>query len=358
MGRDGLRRRDNIWHIDTTIRGRRIRQSCETEDREEALAILRQRVAELDRYGSVALRARKLTFDEMATEFLRDYEVSGKRSIGKARKSVERLREFFAGWRATSITTSDVRTFAEKRLRAGFANGSVNRELSALRRMFNLAVEAKLLSHDHVPDIPTLQESPPRSGFFEPEQFQAVLRHLPPEIKPVALFGYETGWRLREIINLQWRQMDLEQGSVRLDPGTTKNREGRLAYLSTSLLEVLKAQANATKALERSQGLIIPWVFHRRGRRILRFLASWRTACRKAGAPGMLFHDLRRTAVRNMVRAGIPERVAMMISGHRTRSVFERYNIVSEGDLKEAARKLGIQRSSGGLSWGAGERTH
>jgi integrase len=177
-------------------------------------------------------------------------------------------------------------------------------------------------------------------AILRPAQFHAVLRHLRSEVKPIALFAYETGWRLREIIPMQWHQVDLQASTARPDPGTTKNREGRLAYLSPALLDVLRAQEAATRALERDKGIIIPWVFHRRGKRILRFLASWQTACKMAGVPGMFFHDLRRTAVRNMVRAGVPERVAMQVSGHKTRSVFERYNIVSEGDLQEAARRI------------------
>jgi integrase len=302
--------------------------------------MLRQRQAELDQRGPPALRTPKLTFNDLAQDFIRDYRVNGKRSLGKAEKSVERLAQVFGRHRAISISAQDVRAYIEKRQRAGLANGTINRELAALKRMFQLAAKTKLLSTDHIPDIPMLKEAPPRAGFFEAEQFQAVLRYLRPEIKPIALFAHETGWRLREVITLEWRQVDLREGSVRLDPGTTKNGEGRVAYCSRELLALLRAQHAATRDLECEKGIIVPWIFHRKGKRILRFLASWQTACRLAGVPGMLFHDLRRTAVRNMVRAGIPERVAMQISGHRTRSVFERYNITSDGDLREAAKRL------------------
>jgi integrase len=248
--------------------------------------------------------------------------------------------QFFGGYRAVNITTQDVRVYIEKRQRAGLANGTINRELAALSRMFQLAVHARLLSSDRVPNIDLLREAPPRAGFFERAQFQALLPHLRPEVRPVAQFGYELGWRLREIITLEWRQVDLVNGAVRLDPGSTKNGDGRVAYCSPELLAVLRAQETATREMEHAKGIGIPWVFNRRGKRILRFLASWQTACKNAGVPGMLFHDLRRTAVRNMVRAGIPERVAMQISGHRTKSVFERYNITSDADLREGATRL------------------
>ena len=143
--------------------------------------------------------------------------------------------------------------------------------------------------------------------------------------------------------------MDLAAGTVRLDPGTTKNREGRVVVLTPDLKRVLVGQWQATRAIGlkrnpdakgRDIAEAVPWVFHQNGERIKSFRRAWLTACKTAGLVGRIPHDFRRTAVRNMVRAGMPERVAMMISSHKTRSVFERYNSVSEGDLRAAAERL------------------
>jgi integrase len=264
-----------------------------------------------------------------------------------------------------NISTPDVRKFIVKRqtdlsiitrkaadgipaIRKSASNGEINRELALLKRMFTLAIQGgKLLDK---PYIPMLRESSPRSGFFEVEQFQSVLAHLPVEIQPIIEFAYLTGWRITsEVLPLEWRQVDFNSGEVRLDAGTTKNDDGRVFPMTGALRILLESQYQEHKRLA-GKGFIFPYVFFRliseeRGgdkkpQIIKRFNKSWTAAVRAAGCPGRIPHDLRRTAIRNLVRAGIPERVAMMMSGHKTRSVFERYNIVSGSDLKDAARRL------------------
>jgi len=174
-------------------------------------------------------------------------------------------------------------------------------------------------------------------------QFITLRSALPEYLRSVLSFAYFAGCRRREVLGLQWSQVDLKSRVVRLEARTTKNDEPRNLPLTTELYEILSMQ----RSIRDTRFPGCPWVFfNESGRRVGRFQRSWRTACKAAdlardgGEPDRLFHDLRRSGVRNLIRAGVPETVAMRISGHKTRSVFERYNIVSERDLHEASRKL------------------
>ena len=168
-----------------------------------------------------------------------------------------------------------------------------------------------------------------------------MLSFLPTELQPIVRFAYLTGWRVAsEVLPLVWSRVDFDAGEVRLDPGTTKNGEGRVFPMNSDLRGLLGEQRRVTDALQRQRDVIIPYVFHRHGVPIRTLRGAWETACTKAGIPGRHLHDLRRSAVRNMVRRGIPESVAMKLSGHRTRSVFDRYNITSNRDLHEGAGRL------------------
>ncbi|MBI4516478.1 MAG: site-specific integrase [Deltaproteobacteria bacterium] len=146
-------------------------------------------------------------------------------------------------------------------------------------------------------------------------------------------FLYWSGWRVGEMRRLEWRDVDLPGGVVRLRPELSKNKDGRLLPLSGELLEIMERAAEQRR-------LDCPNVFHVGGEPIGDFRKAWKTACKAAGLGSLIVHDLRRTAVRNMVRAGIPERVCMALSGHKTRAIFDRYNIVSESDLTSAAARL------------------
>ncbi|UCC66383.1 MAG: site-specific integrase, partial [Deltaproteobacteria bacterium] len=181
--------------------------------------------------------------------------------------------------------------------------------------------------------IPMLEENNTRKGFFEYEQYLPVKDALPHYLRSIVVVAYYTGWRKRELLNLTWDKIDLNEGIMRLDPGEAKNKNGRTLYMNDDLWAEIKI-------LHSKRQLGCPYVFHHNGKRIKKFDRAWQVACQKAGLQDRIFHDFRRTAVRNMVRAGIPERVAMEMSGHKTRAVFDRYNIVNDQDLKDAAKKL------------------
>lgn len=217
-----------------------------------------------------------------------------------------------------------------------------------LKRCFLLAIQSNKVYGR--PAIPTLREAPPRAGFFDRAQVDAVCDHLSPVLAAVVRLAFITGWRVNsEVLPLEWRQVDFAGGEIRLDAGTTKNGDGRVFRMTQDLRTLLEERHSEHAQLKKA-GHVVPWVFVRvvaKGRggpkapkRIKTLDKAWKAACRAAGCPGRIPHDFRRSAVRTFVRAGIPERVAMTMSGHKTRSISERYNIVSESDLIDAANKL------------------
>jgi integrase len=235
-----------------------------------------------------------------------------------------------------------------------YSNGEINRELTTLKRILNLARQnGKLM---HVLHVPMLKERNVRPGFFEREQYEAVVSKLPKELRPIVTFAYVTGWRINsEVLTLQWRNVDLKAGEVRLDVGATKNKAGRVVPLNAELRRLFEERLAEHRALK-AKGVFTPWVFFRmvaKGRGgekqpkpIRAFDKAWKAACIAAGCPGRIKHDFRRTACRNFIRRGVPETVAMRITGHKTRAVFDRYNIVSDADLRDAMLRLGGEQTS------------
>jgi len=307
-------------------------------------------------------RLDRILYDELAEDVRRHYRTSEDRDTQEAEGRLRPLDACFTGRRAAEITTDETTKYVERRQAKGLANGTINRELAMLRHIFRFASEQDPPKVVRVPVIRLLKEAAPRAGFFEREQYEAVRRRLRPDLQVAVAIAYTFGWRMRdEVLTLERRHVDLGTGTIRLDPGSTKNDEDRVVYLTPALNVALAEQLDRVRALERKLGRIVPFVFahaadgplnpktglrrYQAGDRIRDFRRAWRTASKRAGVPGMLRHDFRRTALRNLVNDGTPEKVAMLITGHKTRSVFDRYHIVSPEDLKAATARI-VQRDS------------
>jgi integrase len=333
-------KRGRIYWIKYYRDGRAMRESSESTRESDARGLLAKREGAIANGLRITPKNIRITIDELLSDVVNDYRANGRKSTDDLERRINKhLLPFFGKRRAAWISTSDARRFIVERQEAGASNGEINRELATLKRAYSLGLQSQRIFQK--PYIPLLEESNVRVGFFELDQFEATMKHLPDHLRPVIHFAYITGWRtLSEILPLQWRQVDFAAREVRLDPGTTKNKEGRIFPMTSELRCLLEEQRKRIDEWQRETGTINPWVFTYKGKPFKSYKRSWATASRKAGLPGMIPHDFRRTAVRNLVRAGIPERVAMQMTGHKTRSVFERYNIVSASDLKAALHKL------------------
>jgi integrase len=343
--RKGNYREAAIYWIQYFVGGKRERENTHSESFEDAKKLLRMREGDVGS-GKLTSASHGLLFKELLEDEVTDYQVNHRRSLRDLKGRLKHVIPFFGEQKPSAVNAAKIAKYITMRQQESgrykgttVTNGSINRELTAVKRAFSLGIQSGKIAT--MPKIKMLEEKNVRKGFFELTQFQGVRKHLPEDLQPMTTFAYITGWRMRsEIWHLQWsKNVDWNAGIVRLEPGTTKNDEGRIFPFTEELRAILEGQRQKAEAL-RKEGIICPWVFHRAGQPIREFKRSWKTACKKAGLPGKIPHDFRRTAVRNLVRAGIPESVAMQMTGHKTRSVFDRYNIVDETDLFDAARRL------------------
>ena len=340
-------KRGEVFWIKYYSGGKPIRESTGTAKQKQAERFLK------DREGRVAIgapalpRLERIRFAEIADALMKHYQVTGDRQLRDVQVKLKPVRACFDHQRLVAIDQASLTTYIATRQAAGLSNGTINRELALLGKALRLAEERGQMLR--VPRIHLLQESAPRSGFFERSDFECVRKQLAerPDLQVAISLAHALGWRMQsEVLQIHLSQVDLAAGTLRLEPGTTKNREGRTVYLTPELIPLVREQIERVTALSRTLNRVVPYLFPnpRKGRfqgsRLRDFRKAWLTACKRAGLIGMLRHDFRRSAVRNLVRSGVGETVAMKISGHKTPSVFDRYNITSDADLREAARKL------------------
>jgi integrase len=359
-----------LW-LQYYLHGEQIRVSAKTNDEKKAAKKLRRLIGQVE--ADVHPEVGKLSYEAMRAAFFLDYENNNRKSLRRDREGklyldkVVRLDGFFSGYHAREISTDMIRRFIKNERDRGLGNGTINRSLSALRRMFNLAVEDGKLRD--VPHFPMLKEPAPRKGFFERADYDGLLRVLPDYLRVPFAIGYFTGMREGEILGLRWEQIDLLGNVIELMPGETKNDSARTIPIVPELRALLLEQR--TKRQPKCE--FVCYKLDDKGHAgVLRsFRKAWCSSCVQAGLGhwepvfdaegkplfekprgprskpkqkqewnGRIFHDLRRSGVRNLIRAGVSRDVARRVSGHATDSVFSRYNITSQADVRDAGRKL------------------
>jgi integrase len=346
-------RRGSIYYIRYyDLRGRRRLESTHQSDKAEAEKQLRRRLSAKDAGVSPDAASGKLTLREALDDVMNDYRTNKRRSTANVQRRIDKhvLPAFGERRRMITITTADLRAFVVERQREErddqnrvtkrpASNAEINRELAVIRRAFRLAVQTGRLVQ--APYVPMLQEHNVRTGFLEPDQFAAICAHLPNDLRPVVRFAYATGWRCKsEVLPLEWRHIDWAGRCVRLDPSMTKNGEGRSFPFTTEIEQILTDQLAERDRLKATDQKVVPFVFHRHGKRIRSFWKAWAQARTAAGYPTALIHDMRRSAVRRFERASVPRVAAMSMVGHKTESIYRRYAIVDEAMQREAAARL------------------
>jgi integrase len=339
-GEGGLEKIGDIWYFSFyNLNGKQVRRSSRSPLKSVAIAKL-QKAQDALRKGHEPASAFKLKYEDLRSILVADYTAHGKAVMAgddlvvAGKKGIlTPLDDFFAGMAVQSITTDVLREFVADRKAHGVSGPSCNRYFARLRRMFKLAHREGKVSA--IPYFPMSQESEPREGFVERPDFERLRSEMPVALRPALTFCYETGCRTGAMKRIVWPWVNLETKEMHLPAGVIKNRKPLVLPLSTELVTMLE------KLVPRHGPVFATTNFRR----------EWNRACVKIGVgkktgeqwyqyEGLIPHDFRRSAVRNLIAAGVPETTAMRITGHRTRAVFDRYSIVSTAQLHDAMTRV------------------
>ena len=315
--------------------GASVRENTHSDKITVAREILKNRIGEIATGNFVEPKARKMLVSELVDALLREYGNNDRKSLKLVeQKWKKHVKPVFGQMRAADVTTDALDSYIAKRKEEKAENATINRELAILRHAFFLAYRSKPRKVHEVPPFPRLKENPPRAGFVDDAQYKKLCDNcVEPWLRAMLAVAYSFGFRKGELLNLRVRQVDLLNRTLTLDAGETKNGEGRSVKLTNETYTLL------CQCVVRKQpgDFVFTW---KDGGAVKDFRVAWAKLVKAAGLSELLFHDLRRSAVRNMIRRGVPQVVAQRISGHKTVAVFNRYNIVSESDLAEAALRI------------------
>ena len=331
-------KRGRVWYVSYWADGRQIQKSSHSSRLQDAQRLRDQILGRKARGDLANVAIAKVTCGELLDDLMEYAHSNLKASTVRVFKwCIEaNIRPFFGHLKVSAVTSEKLREYRRRRCAEGRAETTCNRELSILRVAMNLGRKCTPPKVISLPYFPMVREENVRQGFLTDESYAKLRDQLPDYLRPLFIAAYVTGGRLGELLAWKWDQVDFEQGFVTLQADETKNGHSRA-------VPILEGDMRNWLLWSRHCADGCKQVFHRDGQPIKEFRTAWRTACHAAGVPDLKFHDLRRTAVRNMRRAGVPQVVRMRISGHRTDSMERRYNIVDIEDI-QSAREL-MQRA-------------
>jgi integrase len=330
-GSGGLYLRGNVWWIKYRGAGKVFCESSGRPTKNVAKLLLERRLAEVRTNQFVSPSSRRLTLSELYNGLIAEYKRRGKKTTAwvEARWK-HRLEPFFGSVRASEVSTDLLNRYIDKQQADGLGDATINRDMAAIKRAFSLAYHCSPRKVQEMPCFPDrLTEPLPRKGFVDEAGYSALCKnagHL--WLRSLLALAYSFGLRKEEMLGMKVEQIDLPSRLIRLQE--TKNGEPRKIKMTgevyTLIQQCIVGKAPADCVFTRASG-----------KPVKSFRGEWDKLVIAAGLPELILHDLRRSAVRNMVRRSIPQQVAMAISGHKTPSVFARYNITSERDITAAA---------------------
>lgn len=347
-GSGTLYQRGDVWWVQVSVDDRRVRVSSKSTKKADAIKLRDKLLGKKHRRELSGGPAEQVLISELLGDVLKSDIEESTRYIWKLVVD-KHLRPAFGKIRAARLSTNLLDDYREKRVGDGVTHATVNRELSILRTAFHNARKRTPPKVNLVPYFSMIKETTVRTGFLDDETYVKLRDALAHELKALFVCGYVAGMRKGELLQVQWSMVDLKGGFIHLPLAITKTREGRsVPILSGDMSYFLVA----AKQERDEQWPNSPWVFNRGGEQIKDFRGGWEKACKEAGVPDLNFHDLRRTAVRNMRRDGVPQVIRMKISGHKTDSMERRYNIVDDADLAVAREFMerGMQARSSAKS--------
>jgi integrase len=330
---EGRLRKSATWYVKHYVKGKPVRIATGTTDREEALRVLRERVAKASRYSEHSEQIERVLVDQLLDLVIEDYQFNKRGSTYDTELRINKnLRPYFGKKRAADLTTTVIKKYTIQRMQVAAA-ATVNKELAFLRRAFELGLQHEPALVERIPYLRMLPLDNARTGIVAHEDYRAIRDSLPSYARIALVIGYHTGARRGEIRQIRLDKIDMKASRIELATRTTKNKNAR--YLP--IYGDMGAELSMAISLADPK---CPFLIQNEGKRVNDWKKSWRSACIFAKVDDALFHDLRRTAVTNMIEAGFSEKEAMEISGHKTRAVFDRYHIVSQRRLKQLGERM------------------